>query len=158
MPDTLLTTLFWTCLILHLYTCAGLPQNYNNRDWKPPTEAPCLMDLLCEKHDGLVVEAKTIKEHWWKPHIKRLFERKVSCGEWESDCAVWFLHKMTVQTFCQVTVLFNNSFFFSCKMTVLFCFHITWLCCFVFLFCDKEVFHVLAFILLCLQSLIVSVF
>ncbi|KAK7113914.1 retinoblastoma-like protein 1 [Littorina saxatilis] len=55
---------------------AGLPENYNSREWKAPAEAPCLMDLLCAKHDGLVVEAKTIKEHWWKPHIKRLFEKK----------------------------------------------------------------------------------
>ncbi|XP_076470216.1 retinoblastoma-like protein 1 [Babylonia areolata] len=67
---------------------AGLPENYNSRDWKAPGEAPCLMDLLCEKHDGLVVEAKTIKEHWWKPHIKRLFERKMLKGKIETLSAV----------------------------------------------------------------------
>ena len=70
-------------------------------------EAPCLMDLLCEKHDGLVVEAKTIKEHWWKPHIKRLFERKVSCRAWHSDCTV-------------VVVVFSpqlTAVLFSCKVT-----------------------------------------
>ena len=61
-----------------LFSFLGLPEGYNSRDWKPPQEAPCLISRLCEKHDGLVVEAKTIKEHWWKPHIKRLFERKVS--------------------------------------------------------------------------------
>lgn len=60
-----------------ILTYAGLPENFNSKDWKPPAEAPCLVEMLCQKHDGLVVEAKTIKEHWWKPHIKRLFERKV---------------------------------------------------------------------------------
>lgn len=66
----------------------GLPENYNSRDWKAPAEAPCLMDLLCEKHDGLVVEAKTIKEHWWKPHIKRLFEKKMLKGKTDTLSAV----------------------------------------------------------------------
>nr|KAG5707513.1 hypothetical protein BaRGS_012017 [Batillaria attramentaria] len=60
---------------------AGLPDNFNSREWKPPSEAPCLVELLCQKHDGLVVEAKTIKEHWWKPHIKRLFEKKILKGK-----------------------------------------------------------------------------
>ncbi|KAL8603054.1 hypothetical protein ACOMHN_015619 [Nucella lapillus] len=66
----------------------GLPENYNSREWKAPSEAPCLMDLLCEKHDGLVVEAKTIKEHWWKPHIKRLFEKKMLKGKTETLSSV----------------------------------------------------------------------
>lgn len=58
-------------------TFLGLPDDFQSVNWKPGTEAPCIIQLLCEKHDGLVVEAKTIKEHWWKPHIKRLFEKKV---------------------------------------------------------------------------------
>uniref|UniRef100_A0A674ATP7 Retinoblastoma-like protein 1 n=1 Tax=Salmo trutta TaxID=8032 RepID=A0A674ATP7_SALTR len=37
---------------------------------------PCVIDRLCELHDGLVVEAKGIKEHYFKPYIKRLFERQ----------------------------------------------------------------------------------
>ncbi|CAL1535669.1 unnamed protein product [Lymnaea stagnalis] len=59
----------------------GLPDDFNSVNWKPCTEMPCIMQLLCEKHDGLVVEAKTIKEHWWKPHIKRLFEKKILDGK-----------------------------------------------------------------------------
>lgn len=42
-----------------------------------PDEPPCVIDRLCELHDGLVVEAKGIKEHYFKPYIKRLFERQV---------------------------------------------------------------------------------
>uniref|UniRef100_A0AAY4EUZ3 Retinoblastoma-like 1 (p107) n=1 Tax=Denticeps clupeoides TaxID=299321 RepID=A0AAY4EUZ3_9TELE len=39
---------------------------------------PCVIARLCELHDGLVVEAKGIKEHYFKPYIKRLFEKKES--------------------------------------------------------------------------------
>uniref|UniRef100_A0A8W8K507 Retinoblastoma-associated protein N-terminal domain-containing protein n=1 Tax=Magallana gigas TaxID=29159 RepID=A0A8W8K507_MAGGI len=56
----------------------GLPEDFGNRDWKPPTESPCLIKYLCDKHEGLEIEAKVIKEHWWKPHIKKLFDKKVS--------------------------------------------------------------------------------
>ena len=56
---------------------AGLPEDFGSRDWKPPTESPCIIKLLCDKHEGLEIEAKVIKEHWWKPHIKKLFDKKV---------------------------------------------------------------------------------
>ncbi|KAK6982148.1 retinoblastoma-like protein 1 [Biomphalaria glabrata] len=59
----------------------GLPEDFNSVNWKPSGDPPCIMQLLCEKHDGLVVEAKTIKEHWWKPHIKRLFDKKILDGK-----------------------------------------------------------------------------
>lgn len=58
----------------------GLPDNFHSRDWKHPTEAPCIMNILCEKHNGLVVESKTIKEHHWKPHLKQLFKKKCLKG------------------------------------------------------------------------------
>uniref|UniRef100_A0A8C9TWL1 Retinoblastoma-like 1 (p107) n=1 Tax=Scleropages formosus TaxID=113540 RepID=A0A8C9TWL1_SCLFO len=35
-------------------------------------DPPCIVDKLCELHDGLVVEAKGIKEHYFKPYIKKL--------------------------------------------------------------------------------------
>ncbi|GFS21269.1 retinoblastoma-like protein 1 [Elysia marginata] len=55
----------------------GLPSDFLSVNFRPGEEAPCIMQLLCESHDGLVVEAKTIKEHWWKPFVKKLFEKKV---------------------------------------------------------------------------------
>ncbi|XP_041375450.1 retinoblastoma-like protein 1 isoform X2 [Gigantopelta aegis] len=67
---------------------SGLPSGYHSRDWRPPAEPPCVIKLLCEKHDGLVVEAKTIKEHWWKPHIKKLFDRKILKGKVETLSAM----------------------------------------------------------------------
>ena len=40
-------------------------------------EIPCIMDKLCRNHHGIISEVKSIREHYWKPHIKRFFEQKV---------------------------------------------------------------------------------
>lgn len=59
----------------------GLPVAYCSDDHmlsdKPP---PCVLERLCELHDGLVVEAKGIKQHYFKPYIQKLFHRRVSRG------------------------------------------------------------------------------
>ncbi|XP_060567628.1 retinoblastoma-like protein 1 isoform X1 [Ruditapes philippinarum] len=60
---------------------SGLPEGFHARDWKPPSEPPCIMKHLCDKHEGLEIEAKVIKEHWWKPHLKKLFDKKVLKGK-----------------------------------------------------------------------------
>eukprot|EP00057_Strongylocentrotus_purpuratus_P006729 XP_011661203.1 PREDICTED: retinoblastoma-like protein 1 [Strongylocentrotus purpuratus] len=52
----------------------GLPEGYTSRDYRVPSEAPCIIDKLCEVHDGLVLEAKSINEHYWKPHIQKLID------------------------------------------------------------------------------------
>ena len=57
---------------------SGLPADYQSKDWKPPSEPPCIIKHLCDRHEGLEIEAKVIKEHWWKPHVKKLFEKRVS--------------------------------------------------------------------------------
>uniref|UniRef100_A0AAQ5Z2K6 Retinoblastoma-like protein 1 n=1 Tax=Amphiprion ocellaris TaxID=80972 RepID=A0AAQ5Z2K6_AMPOC len=36
---------------------------------------------LCELHDGLVVEAKGIKQHYFKPYIQKLFQKEVLYSE-----------------------------------------------------------------------------
>lgn len=51
---------------------------------KTPTELPCIIQHLCETHEGLVVEAKGIKEHWWKPHISRMMTKKILKGKPET--------------------------------------------------------------------------
>ena len=50
----------------------------------PPTDVkddkldiPCILDKLCRTHDGIISEVKSIREHYWKPHIKKFFEQKV---------------------------------------------------------------------------------
>uniref|UniRef100_A0A8C8GWZ2 Retinoblastoma-like protein 1 n=1 Tax=Oncorhynchus tshawytscha TaxID=74940 RepID=A0A8C8GWZ2_ONCTS len=54
----------------------GMPSIFRLEN-NTPDEPPCVIDRLCELHDGLVVEAKGIKEHYFKPYIKRLFERQL---------------------------------------------------------------------------------
>ncbi|CAH1277584.1 RBL1 [Branchiostoma lanceolatum] len=62
----------------------ALPEGFTNRDWRSPSEPPCIIEKLCELHDGLVLEAKGIKEHWWKPYIKKLFDKKTLKGRQET--------------------------------------------------------------------------
>jgi hypothetical protein len=39
-----------------------LPEDFDSKEWKPPQEPPCIIKHLCEKHEGLEIEAKVIKE------------------------------------------------------------------------------------------------
>ena len=36
-----------------LVLCTGLPQDFGNRDFKPPVDVPCVVEKLCNKHQGL---------------------------------------------------------------------------------------------------------
>lgn len=57
--------------------CAGLPAVYH-ADGRPALDKPpCVLERLCELHDGLVVEAKGIKQHYFRPYIQKLFEKQV---------------------------------------------------------------------------------
>ncbi|CAH3042018.1 unnamed protein product [Pocillopora meandrina] len=62
----------------------GLPQDFGNRDFKVPAEVPCIVESLCNRHQGIILEAKGIKEHHWKPFIKQLFEKKILKGNEEN--------------------------------------------------------------------------
>lgn len=74
---------------------SGLPADFHGTELKASEEPPCIVATLCELHDGLLVEAKGIKEHYFKPYIAKLFDRKVhltslksswQCsGEWSQD-------------------------------------------------------------------------
>nr|CAD7568693.1 unnamed protein product [Timema californicum] len=59
----------------------GLPNNYYDDNFNLPSEPPCVIDHLCQKHDGLPVEAKTIKVYTWRNHIRKLFEKKSLRGD-----------------------------------------------------------------------------
>lgn len=39
--------------------------------------SPCVLERLCELHDGLVVEAKGIKQHYFRPYMHKLFRKQV---------------------------------------------------------------------------------
>ncbi|XP_051835806.1 retinoblastoma-like protein 2 isoform X1 [Antechinus flavipes] len=62
----------------------GLPEDFHNKDSKPSSDPPCVIEPLCALHDGLVLEAKGIKEHFWKPYIRKLFEKKLLKGREEN--------------------------------------------------------------------------
>ncbi|XP_071329153.1 retinoblastoma-like protein 1 isoform X2 [Trachinotus anak] len=59
----------------------------NRKDLINPTfrdePPPCVLERLCELHDGLVVEAKGIKQHYFKPYIQKLFHRQILKGNGE---------------------------------------------------------------------------
>uniref|UniRef100_A0A2K5XZU0 Retinoblastoma-like protein 1 n=1 Tax=Mandrillus leucophaeus TaxID=9568 RepID=A0A2K5XZU0_MANLE len=59
----------------------GLPSDFHTADFRASEEPPCIIAVLCELHDGLLVEAKGIKEHYFKPYISKLFDKKILKGE-----------------------------------------------------------------------------
>ncbi|NXS59792.1 RBL1 protein, partial [Brachypteracias leptosomus] len=59
----------------------GLPVDFHSPKFKAFEDPPCIIATLCELHDGLLVEAKGIKEHYFKPYISKLFDRKILKGE-----------------------------------------------------------------------------
>nr|XP_045012618.1 retinoblastoma-like protein 1 isoform X5 [Jaculus jaculus] len=59
----------------------GLPPDFHTPDFRASEEPPCIIAVLCELHDGLLVEAKGIKEHYFKPYISKLFDKKILKGE-----------------------------------------------------------------------------
>ncbi|XP_015277701.1 PREDICTED: retinoblastoma-like protein 2 [Gekko japonicus] len=59
----------------------GLPEDIHGKDYKVLSEPPCIIEKLCSLHDGLVLEAKGIKEHFWKPYVRKLFEKKILKGK-----------------------------------------------------------------------------
>uniref|UniRef100_A0A8C3AWX3 Retinoblastoma-like protein 2 n=1 Tax=Cyclopterus lumpus TaxID=8103 RepID=A0A8C3AWX3_CYCLU len=62
----------------------GLPEDFSTKDFRPSSGPYCFIEQLCELHDGLVLEAKGVKEHFWKPFIKKLFHKRIVKGKEES--------------------------------------------------------------------------
>ncbi|XP_063816256.1 retinoblastoma-like protein 1 isoform X2 [Pseudophryne corroboree] len=44
-------------------------------------DLPCIISSLCDYYDGLTVEAKGIKEHYFKPYISKLYDKKIIRGD-----------------------------------------------------------------------------
>ncbi|XP_060892212.1 retinoblastoma-like protein 2 isoform X1 [Labrus mixtus] len=59
----------------------GLPEDFSSRDFRPSSGPLCFLESLCDLHDGLVLEAKGVKEHFWKPLMKRLFHKRILRGK-----------------------------------------------------------------------------
>uniref|UniRef100_A0A673VN64 Retinoblastoma-like protein 2 n=1 Tax=Suricata suricatta TaxID=37032 RepID=A0A673VN64_SURSU len=62
----------------------GLSEDFHAKDSKPSSDPPCVIEKLCSLHDGLVLEAKGIKEHFWKPYVRKLYEKKLLKGKEET--------------------------------------------------------------------------
>jgi len=60
-----------------IFVIIGLPEDFHSKDYKVSSDPPCIIEKLCSLHYGLVLEAKGIKEHFWKPYIRKLFDKKV---------------------------------------------------------------------------------
>ncbi|XP_062276424.1 retinoblastoma-like protein 2 [Scomber scombrus] len=70
----------------------GLPEDFSSKDYRPASGPYCFIEQLCELHDGLVLEAKGVKEHFWKPFIKKLFHKRILRGK--EDGLTGFLDPM----------------------------------------------------------------
>ncbi|XP_038138136.1 retinoblastoma-like protein 2 isoform X2 [Cyprinodon tularosa] len=70
----------------------GLPEDFRNKDFRPSGGPFCFVQQLCELHDGLVLEAKGVKEHFWKPFIRKLFHKRILRGK--EDSLTGFLDPM----------------------------------------------------------------
>ncbi|XP_034442628.1 retinoblastoma-like protein 1 [Hippoglossus hippoglossus] len=65
-------------------TFRGLPALYRADGHVSGDEPPpCVLERLCELHDGLVVEAKGIKQHYFKPYIQKLLQKRILRGNAE---------------------------------------------------------------------------
>ncbi|XP_059185663.1 retinoblastoma-like protein 1 [Centropristis striata] len=65
-------------------TFRGLPAMFGADCHVSPDEPPpCVLERLCELHDGLVVEAKGIKQHYFKPYVQKLFQKQILKGNKE---------------------------------------------------------------------------
>ncbi|XP_011875913.1 PREDICTED: retinoblastoma-like protein 1 isoform X2 [Vollenhovia emeryi] len=60
---------------------AGLPANFNDDNYTTPQTPNCIINLLCERHDAIAIEAKAIKEYWVKNYINKLFSEKILRGD-----------------------------------------------------------------------------
>ena len=61
-----------------LFVFEGISEIASNKDGKQPYDMPCIIGILCKRHEGMEVEAMTIKIHWWNMFVKKLFDKKVS--------------------------------------------------------------------------------
>ncbi|XP_063225923.1 retinoblastoma-like protein 1 isoform X1 [Bacillus rossius redtenbacheri] len=66
----------------------GLPNNFFDENFVLPSEPPCVIDQLCQTHDGIPLEAKSIKEYTWKSHIRTLIGKKSLKGDPDTLCGL----------------------------------------------------------------------
>lgn len=50
----------------------GLPANFGQKDYSPPSQAPCIVDILCRRHNAISVEASFAKTYCLRPQVNAL--------------------------------------------------------------------------------------
>ncbi|XP_050730623.1 retinoblastoma-like protein 1 [Eriocheir sinensis] len=63
--------------------CEGVPADFLNSESSGNDLASwpvSIMDYLCEKFDGVLVETKVVREYYWNKHIRDLIDKKVLKG------------------------------------------------------------------------------
>ncbi|XP_014249755.1 retinoblastoma-like protein 2 [Cimex lectularius] len=44
------------------------------------SEVPCIIDRLCELHDGIPIDVKSVKEYCWRKQVKAFFDKSILKG------------------------------------------------------------------------------
>ncbi|XP_076033426.1 retinoblastoma-like protein 1 [Oratosquilla oratoria] len=62
--------------------CPGVPSGLLESDSSSDlsSELPSVMDYMCEKFEGVLVDTKVVREYYWKPNIRDLIEKKILKG------------------------------------------------------------------------------
>lgn len=58
----------------------ALPSNWNDPEYAPPSEAPCIIHILGAKHKDMITESKYVKEYTWKTSVQNLFQDGILHG------------------------------------------------------------------------------
>ncbi|KAK4301850.1 hypothetical protein Pmani_026025 [Petrolisthes manimaculis] len=64
-------------------SCPGVPQEFLESESSSSDLASwpvSIMDYICEKFDGLLVETKTVRQYYWNKSMKDLIEKKILKG------------------------------------------------------------------------------
>ncbi|KAF7995614.1 hypothetical protein HCN44_006721 [Aphidius gifuensis] len=59
----------------------GLPSDFHDENFTPPKIAPCILDIICERYQGIIIEAKVIKEYSLRAFVIKFFDDKILRGD-----------------------------------------------------------------------------
>lgn len=70
------------CCLVNVFSLffIGLPADWSDPNYKVPTEAKCIIDILGAKHKDMITESKYVKEYTWKALIQNMFKEKILHG------------------------------------------------------------------------------
>ncbi|KAI5708296.1 hypothetical protein M8J77_020055 [Diaphorina citri] len=66
----------------------GMPSNFLDSHFAPLDDPPCIISILCKHHDGLLMEAKSIKEYCWRNYMSKLLSKQKLRGNIEDLSAI----------------------------------------------------------------------